>query len=56
MAQSIQKQVQQAEQLNTLAYYMNLAVMVLMLILTAVLWFLSRHLQQRILRIQQQLE
>lgn len=56
MAQSVHKQVQQAEQLNTLAYYMNLAVMVLMLILTAVLWFLSRHLQQRILRIQQQLE
>ena len=56
MAQSVHKQVQQAQQLNTLVYYMNLAVMALMLILSAVLWFLSRHLQQRILRIQQQLE
>lgn len=56
MAQSVQKQVQQAEQLNRLAYYLNFVVMVFMLILSAVLWFLSRHLQQRIQRIQQHLE
>lgn len=56
MAQSVQKQVQQAEQLNMLTYYLNFAVMVLVLMLSAVLWFLSRHLQQRIQRIQQHLE
>lgn len=56
MAQSVSKQVQQAEQFNTVAHYLSLALIVMMAIVSAFLWFLSWHLQQRIYRIQQRLE
>ena len=56
MAASVEKQVEQAEQLTSVTQFFSIILMVLSAILTIVLFGLTRQLQARTLRIEQRMQ
>jgi hypothetical protein len=55
MAESVSKQVQQAEQMSVVAKFFIIAISVLFAILSLVLFFLAQHLKARIVRVEQRI-
>lgn len=55
MAESVSKQVQQAEQMSVVAKFFIIVISVLFAILSLVLFFLAQHLKARIVRVEQRI-
>ncbi|MCG2609646.1 hypothetical protein LZZ98_14150 [Acinetobacter sp. SM34] len=55
MAESVSKQVQQAEQMSVVAKFFIIVISVLFTILSLVLFFLAQHLKARIIRVEQRI-
>ena len=55
MAESVSKQVQQAEQMSVVAKFFIIVISVLFAILSLVLFFLAQHLKARIIRVEQRI-